>query len=96
MLETLDEMGIVPHAITGCSIGAIIGALYAAGLSGRDIRAQIEQFFAQAAEGTLPRVCWVEPEYGRNDDHPPEHPLGGQVFVQSIYQALVTSPHRSP
>jgi phospholipase C len=52
----------------------------------------IEQFFEQAAEGTLPRVCWVEPEYGRNDDHPPEHPLAGQIFVQSIYQALVTSP----
>jgi NTE family protein len=45
MLETLDEMGVVPRAITGCSVGAIIGALYAAGLSGRDIRAQIEQFF---------------------------------------------------
>ncbi|MEZ5541748.1 MAG: patatin-like phospholipase family protein [Pseudomonadota bacterium] len=55
ILETLDDMGIVPHAITGCSIGAIIGALYAAGLSGRDIRAQIEQFFVDqdAAEHKL-------------------------------------------
>ncbi|MGD2113050.1 MAG: patatin-like phospholipase family protein, partial [Gammaproteobacteria bacterium] len=55
MLETLDEQGVVPHAITGCSIGAIIGALYAAGLSGRDIRAQIEQFFVDrgAAEQRL-------------------------------------------
>jgi NTE family protein len=50
MLETLDEMGIVPHAIAGCSIGAIIGALYAAGLSGRDIHAQIEQFFVDQGE----------------------------------------------
>jgi len=45
MLETLDDMGVVPHAIAGCSIGAVIGALYAAGLTGRDIRAQIERFF---------------------------------------------------
>jgi NTE family protein len=44
-LEALDELGLRPHVIAGCSIGAIIGALYAAGLSGREIRAQIEQFF---------------------------------------------------
>ena len=45
MLEALDDLGIRPHVISGTSIGAIIGALYAAGLSGKDIRALIEQFF---------------------------------------------------
>jgi len=50
MLETLDEMGIRPHVIAGTSIGAIIGALYAAGLSGKEIRAQIEQFFVNQDE----------------------------------------------
>ena len=50
MLETLDEMGIRPHVIAGTSIGAIIGALYAAGLSGREIRAQLEQFFVDQRE----------------------------------------------
>ena len=50
MLETLDEMGIRPHVIAGTSIGAIIGALYAAGLSGREIRAQLEQFFIDRHE----------------------------------------------
>ena len=55
MLETLDEMGIRPHVIAGTSIGAIIGALYAAGLSGKEIRAQVEQFFVdeREAERTL-------------------------------------------
>jgi NTE family protein len=55
MLETLDELGIRPHVIAGTSIGAIIGALYAAGLSGKEIRAQVEQFFVDesAAEHTL-------------------------------------------
>lgn len=66
MLETLDELGIVPHAITGCSIGAIIGALYASGLSGRDIRAQIEQFFVDQTEAekklfALPKsIRWLD------------------------------------
>lgn len=50
MLETLDELGIRPHVIAGTSIGAIIGAMYAAGLSGKEIRAQIEQFFVDQDE----------------------------------------------
>jgi len=50
MLETLDKMGIRPHVIAGTSIGAIIGALYAAGLTGKEIRAQVEQFFVDQRE----------------------------------------------
>ena len=38
VLEALDEMGVKPVAIAGTSIGAIIGAGYAAGMSGRAIR----------------------------------------------------------
>lgn len=38
-LEVLDELGIKPDIIAGSSIGAIIGVCYAAGMSGRDIRA---------------------------------------------------------
>lgn len=66
MLETLDEMGIRPHVIAGTSIGAIIGALYAAGLSGKEIRAQVEQFFVSqsAAERrmfALPKsIRWLD------------------------------------
>lgn len=38
VIEALDEMGIRPVAIAGSSIGAAIGAAYAAGMSGKDIR----------------------------------------------------------
>jgi NTE family protein len=38
VLEALDEMGVRPTALAGTSIGALIGAAYAAGMSGRDIR----------------------------------------------------------
>jgi len=44
MLEALDELGIRPYRIAGTSIGAIIGALYAAGKSGVEIRGLVEQF----------------------------------------------------
>ncbi|MEE4174563.1 MAG: patatin-like phospholipase family protein [Xanthomonadales bacterium] len=38
VLETLDELGVRPRRIAGSSIGAVVGALYASGLSGREIR----------------------------------------------------------
>lgn len=38
MLEALDELGITPHRIAGSSIGALIGALYASGLSAQEIK----------------------------------------------------------
>jgi NTE family protein len=36
--EALDEMGVKPVAIAGTSIGAVIGAGYASGMSGREMR----------------------------------------------------------
>ena len=38
VIETLDAMGIKPVAIAGSSIGAIMGATMASGLSGEEIR----------------------------------------------------------
>ena len=38
IVEALDEMGIKPAMIAGSSIGAVIGAGYAAGLTGRAMR----------------------------------------------------------
>jgi NTE family protein len=46
ILEVFDELGIKPHCITGTSIGAIMGALYASGHSAADIAGMIEQFIA--------------------------------------------------
>jgi NTE family protein len=37
-LEAFDELGLKPSIIAGASIGAIAGACYAAGMSGREIR----------------------------------------------------------
>jgi len=38
VLEAFDELGIKPVAVAGCSMGAVVGAGYAAGMSGKDIR----------------------------------------------------------
>ncbi|PPD46499.1 MAG: patatin [Methylocystis sp.] len=42
VLQALDDMGVRPVAISGTSIGAIIGAAYAAGFSGAELRAHTE------------------------------------------------------
>ncbi len=42
-LQALDDMGIKPSIISGTSIGAIIGAFYASGLSGKKIKMILEQ-----------------------------------------------------
>lgn len=39
LLEALDDLGVRPVALAGCSMGAVVGAAYASGMSGRQIRA---------------------------------------------------------
>jgi NTE family protein len=46
MLEVFDELGLKPSAIAGCSIGALIGAGYAAGMSAAEIRERAEKLLA--------------------------------------------------
>ena len=63
VIEALDAMGLKPTAIAATSIGALIGAAYAAGMSGRDIRHHVIRFahdrretmsrLVQARAGTL-------------------------------------------
>lgn len=38
MLEAFDELGLKPSLIAGCSMGALVGAHYAGGMSGQEIR----------------------------------------------------------
>ena len=42
VLEVFDELGIRPKVIAGCSIGSLLGAAYAGGMSARDIRERAE------------------------------------------------------
>ncbi len=47
MLEAFDELGVRPAVIAGTSIGAIYGAAYAAGISGKDLRAHTTYILSQ-------------------------------------------------
>jgi NTE family protein len=50
ILETLDELGVKPDVIVGTSMGAIYGAGYAAGLSGKMLRAHTEETLSQRVD----------------------------------------------
>jgi NTE family protein len=50
VIEALDDMGIKPVAIAGTSIGALVGAAYAAGMHGKDIRHYVTAFAHQPGE----------------------------------------------
>lgn len=91
MLEVLDEMGIKPHRISGSSIGAIIGALYAAGMSGKQIRELVEQFIISPGEplleklvskDTLRWVDFIEIELGNGGI------LSSEGFIAFLYDTL--------
>ncbi len=63
VIEALDDLGVKPTAIAGASIGALIGAAYAAGMRGKDIRhyaialahgrGEIRRRLMQSRAGTL-------------------------------------------
>lgn len=46
ILEVFDELGVKPKVIAGCSIGALLGAAYAAGMSAREIRERAEMLLS--------------------------------------------------
>jgi NTE family protein len=43
MIEALDELGIKPSIISGSSIGAVVGAFYAAGFTAKEMKEILDQ-----------------------------------------------------
>lgn len=55
----------------------------------------IEKFFEDAAAGTLPQFCLIDPQFfgsGANDDHPSHDVQLGQALMAAVYKALAESP----
>jgi NTE family protein len=50
VLEALDELGLKPAVIAGSSMGAIVGAAYAAGMPARALRAYVTASFRDRAK----------------------------------------------
>jgi phospholipase C len=88
----LEDAGISAknyyHDIAWCS-----GAFFkTTGLAG------VEEFFSDAAAGTLPQFSIIDPQYfgaGANDDHPDHDVQLGQALIASVFTALAKSPQWS-
>ncbi|MBX3191246.1 MAG: alkaline phosphatase family protein [Labilithrix sp.] len=64
----------------------------------RDVTFPIEDFYRDAAEGKLPPVVYVDPNFlktgdpDNDDEHPPSNLQIGQRFVSKVVDALMKSP----
>ena len=50
VVEALDELGVRPKAITGASMGAVVGAAWAAGMPAKDMRQHLLKLLASRAD----------------------------------------------
>jgi len=50
LLKVLDEYKLIPEKIVGTSMGAIVGALYASGLSGAEIELRVREHIIESGE----------------------------------------------
>ncbi len=73
MLEVFDELGLRPHRISGTSMGAVLGALYASGMSAAAIREWVGELLQNDPLHRVPSLKamlrWIEfkdLEFGAN------------------------------
>jgi NTE family protein len=84
VIEALDELGIRPVAISGSSIGAIMGAGMASGMTGRDIRHYAHTVLSNRAE-VISRMWRARPgSFG-------EMVAGGFTFAQFDIERILKS-----
>jgi len=55
-LDVLDDMGVQPCAVSGTSIGAIIGALYCSGLTAKEIYDRVARLDETTSQGRKRRL----------------------------------------
>ncbi len=94
MLEVFDELGVRPHRITGTSIGAIIGAVYASGIAGSQIREHVQHMVISKGESFWQALKnkdvfkWIEfldVEFGSSAL------FKGDRFIEFLYEAMGVS-----
>ncbi|HMP72233.1 MAG TPA: patatin-like phospholipase family protein [Kiritimatiellia bacterium] len=91
VLEAFDELGLTPHRITGSSIGAVLGALYASGMNAREIRKLVDDLVVQDTdtwrEVLLDRqllrwIQFVDPDIGEGGL------ISGDAFISYLHEAI--------
>lgn len=96
ILEVFDELGIKPYCITGTSIGAILGALYASGHSAADIVEMVEQLIAPRSsrfkdilrnKDAFKFLELIDPHFSLK----PQGLIKGEKFLGFLYEQMQVS-----
>ncbi|MEP3265823.1 MAG: patatin-like phospholipase family protein [Hyphomicrobiales bacterium] len=82
VLEVLDELGIKVDAISGSSMGALLGMGYASGMSGKELRSYALETFADRAH-VISQLWALRPAGIENWLNPKTYTLG-QIDPQKV------------
>ncbi|MFC7051953.1 patatin-like phospholipase family protein [Hansschlegelia quercus] len=93
VLAAFDDLGVRPAVIAGSSIGALIGACYAAGLTGGDLREHVEGQLRRRADVVAKlmraRVGRITDLFGAGSRNPML--LDGEALIQSFLPPEIPS-----
>lgn len=96
ILEVFDELGITPCCITGTSIGAVLGALYASGHSAKDIVEMTEQLVISRSDSfkkiissrdSFKALSLIDPHISFK----PQGLIKGEKFLGFLYEQMQVS-----
>jgi NTE family protein len=91
ILEVFDELGLVPHAIAGSSIGSVMGALYASGNTAKEIKEVVDALVVRKNDtwkdvflrkDLLKWLQFLDPELGRGGF------ISGDAFLAFLYDYI--------
>lgn len=95
VLEVLDELGVKVDAISGSSIGALLGMGYAAGMSGRELRSYTLEKFSDRAK-VASQLWSLRPSSFQDWFNPKSYSLGqiDPEKILSLFTPVETFPER--
>jgi len=88
-LEALDDLELVPAVMSGCSVGAVIGALYAAGTTGAEIRTLFDKRLPNRGVTFRSTWLWLRSLARNLARLGPEIRHGGLVNVDKLVDSLL-------
>jgi phospholipase C len=100
IFDALDAAGVSwkdyyssTQQLGGATLPAATSLLYPAAFFRNPARTvPVTAFFSDAAAGTLPGYCIVEPDYGVQSEENPQNIAAGEAFVASVSSAVMSGP----
>lgn len=100
IFDLLEKRGVSWRIYPSQTMGAFVVADSVIKFQKEHVAFSGDEFFADAAAGTLPNVVFVDPKIGKegwdqNDEHPPAIMQIGQQWLAKVSKAMIDSPQWS-